>query len=69
MSTGRSEPAPAAPCFALTLGLCHELLMLAADKSVLLEEYASEMITQEVMHLNEVYKTIHKTGDVEVFKG
>ena len=54
MSTGRSEPAPAAPCFALELGLCYELLKLAADKSVLLEEYSSWMVTQEVMHLNEV---------------
>lgn len=53
----------------LTLGLYYELLKLAADKSVLLEEYAREMIMLEEMHLDEVNKMLRKPGDVEAFKG
>ena len=44
-----------------------ELLKLVADKSVLLEEYAREMIVQEEMHLDEVNKMLRKPGDVHPF--
>lgn len=53
----------------LTLGLYYELLKLASDKSVLLEEYAREMIMLEEMHLDEVNKMLRQPGDVEAFKG
>jgi len=44
-----------------------ELLKLVADKSVLLEEYAREMIVSEEMHLDEVNKMLRKPGDVQPF--
>ena len=44
-----------------------ELLKLVADKSVLLEEYAREMIVQEEMHMDEVNKMLRKPGDVQPF--
>lgn len=44
-----------------------ELLKLVADKSVLLEEYAREMIMGEEMHLDEVNKMLRKPGDVQPF--
>lgn len=53
----------------LTLGLYYELLNAAADKSVLLEEYAREMIMLEELHLDEVNKMLRKPGDVEAFSG
>lgn len=53
----------------MTLSLYSELLKLACDKSVLLEEYAREMIMVEEMHLDEVNKMLRKPGDVEAFKG
>lgn len=46
-----------------------ELLKAVADKSVLLEEYAREMIVQEEMHLDEVNKMLRKPGDVHPFHG
>ena len=46
-----------------------ELLKLVADKSVLLEEYAREMIVQEEMHMDEVNKMLRKPGDVQPFHG
>ncbi len=46
-----------------------ELLKLVADKSVLLEEYAREMIVSEEMHLDEVNKMLRKPGDVQPFHG
>lgn len=53
----------------LTLGLYYELLQTAADKSVLLEEYAREMIMLEELHLDEVNKMLRKPGEVEAFHG
>lgn len=53
----------------LALALYYELLQAAADKSVLLEEYAREMIMLEELHLDEVNKMLRKPGDVEVFDG
>lgn len=44
-----------------------ELLKLVKDKSVLLEEYAREMIMGEEMHLDEVNKMLRKPGDVQPF--
>lgn len=53
----------------LTLALYYELLKLASDKSVLLEEYAREMIMLEELHLDEVDKMLRKPGEVAVFHG
>ncbi|MGE8143139.1 ferritin-like domain-containing protein [Novosphingobium sp. NPDC080210] len=51
-----------------TLGLYYELLEVAANRSVLLEEYAREMIMLEELHLDEVNKMLRRPGDVEAFK-
>lgn len=42
-----------------------ELFSLAEHRSVLLEEYARRMISQEEMHLGEVDKMLRKPGDVK----
>lgn len=53
----------------LTLGIYYELLTAAEGaKSVLLEEYAREMIMLEELHLDEVNKMLRKPGDVEAFR-
>jgi len=44
------------------------LLTLVEGKSVMLEEYAREMIYTEEMHLGEVDKMLRKPGDVEQYK-
>jgi len=47
----------------------YKLLVTAQKaKSVLLEEYAREMIVAEEMHLDEVNKMLRHPGDVKVFK-
>ena len=46
----------------------YELLKVAEGKSVLLEEYAREMIVQEELHLDEVNKMLRKSGDITPFK-
>jgi len=47
----------------------YELLKLAEEGgSVLLEEYAREMIVEEELHLDEVNKMLRRPGDVEAFK-
>ncbi len=46
----------------------YELLKLSEGKSVLLEEYAREMIVGEELHLDEVNKMLRKSGDVQAFK-
>ena len=53
------------------LKLYYGLLKLAeeADQSVLLEEYAREMVTAEELHLDEVNKMLRNPGDLEPFKG
>ena len=44
------------------------LLKLGEEsKSVLLEEYARELIVEEEMHLDEVNKMLRKPGDIEPF--
>lgn len=51
----------------LTLGLYYELHEVAAGKSILLEEYAREMVMLEELHLDEVNKMLRKPGEVAVF--
>ena len=46
----------------------YELLKLTEGKSVLLEEYAREMIVGEELHLDEVNKMLRKSGDVQAFR-
>jgi bacterioferritin len=51
------------------LNAYYELLKLAeAGESVLLEEYAREMIVEEELHLDEVNKMLRHPGDVDAFK-
>jgi bacterioferritin len=50
-----------------SLDLYYELLKATTDKSVLLEEYAREMIMAEEMHLDEVNKMLRKPGDIHPF--
>ena len=51
------------------LSAYYELLKVAEDGgSVLLEEYAREMIVEEELHLDEVNKMLRRPGDVEAFK-
>ncbi len=47
----------------------HELLNLARDRSVLLEEYARRLIHEEEMHLGEVDKMLRRPGELGVFAG
>ena len=44
-----------------------DLLKLVGDNSVMLEEYAREMIYTEELHLGEVDKMLRAPGDVEPF--
>lgn len=46
----------------------YALLKISEGNSVLLEEYAREMIVQEEMHLDEVNKMLRKPGAVEPFQ-
>ena len=45
------------------------LLKIAEGKSVLLEEYAREMIVEEELHLDEVNKMLRRPGAIDPFKG
>ena len=45
----------------------YELLSASEGKSVLLEEYAREMIMGEELHLDEVNKMLRKPGDIHPF--
>ncbi|MBU3636060.1 bacterioferritin [Polynucleobacter sp. es-MAR-4] len=46
----------------------YDLIKVAEEiHSVLLEEYAREMIVQEELHLDEVNKMLRKPGDLEPF--
>lgn len=47
----------------------YELADLAEGASVLLEEYAREMIKEEEMHSDEVNKMLRKPGETAVFTG
>ncbi len=44
-----------------------ELLKTSEGKSVLLEEYARDMIVNEELHLDEVNKMLRKPGELEAF--
>jgi bacterioferritin len=45
----------------------HKLLELTQDKSVLLEEYARRLISEEEEHLGEVDKMLRKPGEISAF--
>lgn len=47
----------------------YDLLRQVEGKSVLLEEYAREMIVHEELHLDEVNKMLRRPGDIAVFNG
>lgn len=49
------------------LKLYKQLLELVQDRSVLLEEYARQMIYAEELHAGEVDKMLRKPGDVAAF--
>lgn len=46
----------------------YDLLKIAEGKSVLLEEYAREMIVQEELHLDEVDKMLRRPGEIAPFE-
>jgi bacterioferritin len=50
-----------------TLKAYYELLALAKDQDVRLEEYARDMIAQEVAHQDEVNKMLRRPGQTGVF--
>jgi bacterioferritin len=50
-----------------SLNCYHKLLKMVEGKSVMLEEYAREMIYAEELHIGEVDKMLRKPGDVAVF--
>lgn len=50
------------------LAAYYDLLKIAKDNSVLLEEYARQMIEQEELHLDAVNKMLRRPGDTEAFK-
>lgn len=52
----------------LALQAYRDLLVEVEGKSVMLEEYAREMIYAEELHQGEVNKMLRKPGDLEVFK-
>ena len=46
----------------------YKLLKVAEGKSILLEEYAREMIVQEELHLDEVNKMLRSPGEIAPFE-
>ena len=50
------------------LAAYYSLLKLAEGKSVLIEEYARDMIAEEELHLDEVNKMLRKPGEITPFK-
>jgi len=50
------------------LAAYYDLLKISEGKSVLLEEYAREMIVQEELHLDEVNKMLRRPGEIEPFQ-
>ena len=51
-----------------TLDLYYTLHDLVVNKSILLEEYARKMISQEEMHISDVDKMLRSPGDIQPFK-
>lgn len=52
----------------VTLKAYYNLLKISEGESILLEEYAREMITLEELHLDEVNKMLRKPGDIAPYK-
>jgi len=52
-----------------TLQLYKQLLSLVEGRSVMIEEYAREMVRNEEMHLGEVDKMLRQPGDIEAYRG
>lgn len=50
------------------LRVYYQLLELAQGKSVLLEEYARSLITEEEMHADTVNKMLRRTGETGVYE-
>jgi len=46
----------------------YDLLKIAEGTSILLEEYAREMIVQEELHLDEVNKMLRRPGEIAQFQ-
>jgi bacterioferritin len=53
---------------AKTLALYRELLRCAEGRSVILEEYARQMVYAEELHASEVDKMLRKPGEVAAFR-
>jgi len=53
---------------ATTLTAYYDLLKAAEGNSVMIEEYAREMIVLEELHLDEVNKMLRKPGAIEAFE-
>jgi bacterioferritin len=53
---------------AKALGLYRELLAAVEGRSVMLEEYARQMIYAEEMHAGEVDKMLRKPGEIAAFR-
>jgi bacterioferritin len=51
-----------------TVALYYELLKQVEGRSVMIEEYARQMIFQEEQHLGEVDKMLRRPGDIGKFK-
>ncbi len=51
-----------------TLKKYYKLLSLVEGKSILLEEYAREMIVEEELHLDEVNKMLRQPGEMSPYK-
>ena len=54
---------------AKALGLYKELLVLVEGRSVMLEEYARQMIYAEETHAGDVDKMLRKPGELAAFRG
>lgn len=52
----------------IALAAYYDLLKIVEGHSVLLEEYARDMIVEEETHLDEVNKMLRKPGAIEPFK-
>lgn len=50
------------------LAAYYDLLKISEGNSVLLEEFAREMLVQEELHLDEVNKMLRRPGEIEPFK-
>jgi hypothetical protein len=53
---------------AMALGLYRELLQCAEGRSVIIEEYARQMVYAEELHASEVDKMLRKPGEVAAFR-